>query len=106
MTKTKKLIEIEEPVLEINIKIDKGDKNATERLNWPSMNYIDLFDIFSTLLPEEEGKIKNAVTGKNLSYIPSDLALKRARRFKARLKAYIIEKHPDENFDWKDWDLY
>ena len=48
MTKTKKLIEIEEPVLEINIKIDKGDKNATERLNWPSMNYIDLFDIFST----------------------------------------------------------
>ena len=45
------------------------------------MNYIDLVDVFQTILPQEKGKYKHDV-------VPLDIAEARAKRFKARLKAY------------------
>ena len=64
-------------------------------MNWQSMSYIDLLDVFMTSLPNEPT-------------IADDVARKRALKFKARLKAYIIEKADQselENFDWSEWDI-
>ena len=44
----------------------------------------------------------------NETIIADDVARKRALKFKARLKAYIIEKADQselENFDWSEWEI-
>tara|TARA_Y100001949_G_scaffold169456_1_gene169415 strand:- start:633 stop:923 length:291 start_codon:yes stop_codon:yes gene_type:complete len=84
----------EQPLLNLKVEVDTHN----QRLNWSAMEYIDLVDVFQTILPEEEGKWKRDV-------VPLDIAEARAKRFKARLKAYIIEKTEDDNedFDWSDW---
>ena len=86
---------VEEPILNIKVEVDKlyGDK-FEQRMNWPSMSNINLLDVFMTSLPGEET-------------IADDRARIRATRFKARLKAYIIEKaDPSElkHFDWSEWE--
>ena len=84
----------EQPLLNLKVEVD----TYNQRLNWSAMNYIDLVDVFQTILPQEKGKYKHDV-------VPLDIAEARAKRFKARLKAYIIEKTEDDNedFDWSDW---
>ena len=86
----------EQPILNLKIEVDKsyGDR-FEQRMNWQSMSYIDLLDVFMTSLPNEPT-------------IADDVARKRALKFKARLKAYIIEKADKselENFDWSEWDI-
>ena len=96
--KTKKADIVEEPILNIKVEVDQTNGNSiprTNRLNWPSFNYIDLVDVFMTSLPNEPT-------------IADDVARKRALKFKARLKAYIIEKADQselENFDWSEWEI-
>ena len=103
--KEKKMIE--EPVLEINVKVDqseivfqdgqKGEKYLN-RLNWSNMNSIDLEDIFSTPINNEKS---------NLEFHKK--ALIKCKMFKKRLKQYIIDKcDPSEleNFDWSVWEKY
>ena len=65
------------------------------------MSFIDLEDVFRTILPEEKGKYKN-------DQVPYAIADVRAKRFMERLKAYIIEKteDDDEDFDWSEWNTY
>ncbi len=91
----------EQPLLNLKVEVDSWKTGKFQRLNWETMNHIDLEEVFRTILPEEKGKYKNDV-------VPFELAEKRAKRFKARLKAYIIEKTEDDNqdFDWSDWDTY
>ena len=92
----KKVKITEKPILNLKIDVDKsyGDR-FEQRMNWQSMSYIDLLDVFMTSLPNEP-------------IIADDVARKRALKFKARLKAYIIEKADQselENFDWSEWDI-
>ena len=92
----KKVKITEQPILNLKIEVDKsyGDR-FEQRMNWQSMSYIDLLDVFMTSLPNEPT-------------IADDVARKRALKFKARLKAYIIEKADKselENFDWSEWDI-
>jgi hypothetical protein len=91
----------EQPLLNLKVEVDSWKTGKFQRLNWETMSFIDLEVVFQTILPEEKGKYKHDV-------VPFDLAQKRAKRFKARLKAYIIEQteDDDENFDWSDWDRY
>ena len=90
----------EQPLLNLKVEVDSWKNGNFQRLNWETMNHIDLVPVFQTILPKEKGKYKHDV-------IPFDLAQKRAKRFKARLKAYIIEQtKEDEDFDWSDWDKY
>jgi hypothetical protein len=91
----------EQPLLNLKVEVDSWKTGKFQRLNWETMNYIDIEEVFRTILPEEKGKYKNDV-------VPFELSEKRAKRFKARLKAYIIEKTEDDNedFDWSDWDTY
>mgnify|MGYP003113735709 CR=1 FL=1 len=101
MKKQVKFTIVEEPILNLKVEVDKSYPNITDgyrfepRMNWPSFNYIDLVDVFMTSLPNEPT-------------IADDVARKRALRFKARLKAYIIEKADQselKNFDWSEWDI-
>ena len=92
----KKVKITEQPILNLKIDDDKsyGDR-FEQRMNWQSMSYIDLLDVFMTSLPNEPT-------------IADDVARKRALKFKARSKAYIIEKADQselENFDWSEWDI-
>ena len=91
----------EQPLLNLKVEVDSWKYGHHERLNWETMNHIDLEEVFRTILPEEKGKYKNEV-------VPFEIAEKRAKRFKARLKAYIIEKteDDDEDFDWSEWHTY
>ena len=88
----------EQPLLNLKVEVDSWKTGSYQRLNWETMSFIDLEEVFRTILSEEKGKYKNDV-------VPFELAEKRAKRFKARLKAYIIEKTEDDNedFDWSDW---
>jgi len=92
-----KIKKVEEPLLEINIKVDRTINGKYDnRLNWSGFNMIDLMDIFSTPLSGENPKIDY------------ELAKRRAKRFKARLKAFIIEKADKselKNFDWSEWEI-
>ncbi len=99
--KNQKIKIVEEPILNLKVEVDKSYPNITDghrlepRMNWSSFNYIDLVDVFMTSLPNEPT-------------IADDVARKRALKFKARLKAYIIEKADEselKNFDWSDWDI-
>ena len=86
----------EEPILNLKVDVDRSvNGNYEARMNWPSFTMIDLLDVFMTSLPNE-------------SIIADDVARKRALKFKARLKAYIIEKADEselKNFDWSEWDI-
>jgi len=94
--KIKKPKIVEEPILNLKVEVDKSYNDQYEhRMNWPSFNYIDLLDVFMTSLPNEP-------------IIADDVARKRALKFKARLKAYIIEKSDQselKHFDWSEWDI-
>ena len=103
--KRKKMIE--EPVLEINVKVDqseivfqdgqKGEKYLN-RLNWSNMNSIDLEDIFSTPINNEKS---------NLEFHKK--ALIKCKMFKKRLKQYILDKCDSHyqlcHFDWSEWEM-
>ena len=91
----------EQPLLNLKVEVDSWKTGKFQRLNWETMNYIDIEEVFRTILSEEKGKYKNDV-------VPFELAEKRAKRFMARLKAYILEKTEDDNqdFDWSEWDTY
>tara|TARA_R110002020_G_scaffold7710_2_gene32072 strand:+ start:518 stop:799 length:282 start_codon:yes stop_codon:yes gene_type:complete len=87
---------VEEPILNLKIEVDKSvNGNYEARMNWPSFTMVDLLDVFMTSLPNEPT-------------IADDVARKRALKFKARLKAYIIDKADKselENFDWSEWEM-
>jgi hypothetical protein len=91
----------EQPLMNLKIEVDSWKTGSYQRLNWGAMNFIDLVNVFQTILPEEKGKWKHDV-------VPFDLAEKRAKRFMDRLKAYILEETKDDNedFDWSDWNIY
>jgi len=90
----------EQPLLNVKVEVDSWRHGHFERLNWSLMNNLDLVEIFQTILPEEKGKYKN-------DRVPYEIAKRRAKRFKARLQAYVLEKtdgHGEpENFDWSEW---
>ena len=94
--KNKKIKIVEEPILNLKVEVDRSvNGNHEARMNWPSFTLIDLMDVFMTPLPNE-------------TIIADDVARKRALKFKARLKAYIIEKADQselENFDWSEWEI-
>jgi hypothetical protein len=87
----------EEPLLEINVKVDQTKNGEyVGRLNWSNMNWIDLEDIFQTPIGNEK-----------MSLEFSKRAEIKCKMFKKRLKQYILEKcdqYELENFDWSDWD--
>ena len=92
---------VEEPILNLKIEVDRSvNGNYEARMNWPSFTLIDLVDVFMTPLPNE--KQTNALVHEH------DVAIKKAKLFKRRLKAYIIEKSDKselENFDWSEWEM-
>ena len=87
---------VEEPILNLKVEVDRSvNGNYEARMNWPSFTLIDLADVFMTPLENE-------------TIIADDVARKRALKFKARLKAYIIEKADEselKNFDWSEWEI-
>ena len=91
----------EQPLMNLKVEVDSWKTGRYQRLNWELMNFIDLDEVFRTILPEEKGKYKNDM-------VPSNIAEARAKRFMDRLKAYIIEKteDDDEDFDWSEWNTY
>ena len=91
----------EQPLLNLKVEVDSWKTGSYQRLNWETMSFIDLEEVFRTILPQEKGKYKNDV-------VPSNIAEARAKRFMARLKQYILEKTEDDNedFDWSEWDKY
>jgi len=91
----------EQPLLNLKVEVDSWKTGSYQRLNWETMSFIDLEEVFRTILPEEKGKYKNDV-------VPCKIAEARAKRFMARLKQYILEKTEDDNedFDWSEWDKY
>ena len=88
----------EQPLLNLKVEVDSWKTGNFQRLNWSHMTYINLVDVFHTILPHEKGKWKHDV-------MPFEIAEARAKRFMARLQAYILEKteHDNEDFDWSDW---
>jgi hypothetical protein len=91
----------EQPLLNLKVEVDSWKTGSYQRLNWEVMSFIDLEEVFRTILPQEKGKYKNDV-------VPSNIAEARAKRFMARLKQYILEKTEDDNedFDWSEWEKY
>ena len=93
-----KLKIVEEPILNLKVEVDKSYGNKFEqRMNWPSFNYIDLLELFQTQIPSNDKVIVSLET-----------AERKAKQFKKRLKAYIIEKADEselKNFDWSEWDI-
>ena len=87
---------VEEPILNLKVDVDRSvNGNYEARMNWPLFTMIDLTDVFMTPLENE-------------TIIADDVARKRALKFKARLKAYIIEKSDQsdlKNFDWSEWEI-
>ena len=100
--KTKKADIVEEPILNIKVEVDQTNGNSiprTNRLNWPSFNYIDLVEVF---------QMNVSKGGQKDDTIPLEVAEKNALAFKRKLKAYIIEKADQselENFDWSEWEI-
>ena len=58
------------PLLNLKVEVDSWRYGHHERLNWETMNHIDLEEVFRTILSEEKGKYKNDV-------VPFELAEKR-----------------------------
>ena len=95
MNALKKDIVKEEPLLMVDVKVDRTiNGKYYDRLNWSSMSGISLVDIFSTPLSGENPKIDY------------ELAERRAKRFKARLKAFIIENADRLELDFFDWSIW
>ena len=96
----KKIDIVEEPILNLKVEVDEtiGDRvPRTQRLNWKSFSYIDLVELFQTPIPSNDKVIVSLET-----------AERKAKQFKKRLKAYIIEKADEselKNFDWSEWDI-
>ena len=93
---------VEEPILNLKVEVDKSYPNITDghklepRMNWPSFNYIDLVEVFQTPIPNNDKSVS------------LEVAEHKAKQFKKRLKAYIIEKADQselENFDWSEWEI-
>jgi hypothetical protein len=96
---------VEEPILEINVKVDKMvDDNYQGRLNW--MKDIDLEDIFRTPIKNED------------PILVEEAAKRKTKMFLKRLKQYIKDKCysadlVDENdessqlkdMDWQNWNI-
>ena len=107
--KRKKPKIVEEPILSINVKVDRTiDGEYKGRLNWPNMSDIDLIDIFETTINNEIDDLEF-----------SKRAAIKCKMFKKRLKQYIKDKcnavdgvAEDEdtsaikNFDWQYWERY
>ena len=107
--KRKKPKIVEEPILSINVKVDRTiDGEYKGRLNWPNMSDIDLIDIFETPINNEIDDLEF-----------SKRATIKCKMFKKRLKQYIKDKcnavdgvAEDEdtsaikNFDWQYWERY
>ena len=89
----------EEPLLEINIKVDQSKNGEyVGRLNWSNMNWIDLEDIFQTPIGDEK-----------MSLEFSKRAEIKCKMFKKRLKQYILDKcdpYEIDDFDWSEWDKH
>ena len=97
---------VEEPILEINVKVDQEiDGKYQGRLNWVSMNSIDLIDIFNTTINNEQDNSAFQIS-----------AERKTMMFKRRLQQYIIDKcdavdgvakdddtSEIKNFDWQHW---
>ena len=102
MKKEKKQIIVEEPILEINIKVDQTINGEYQgRLNWGHMNSLDLVELLQT--PTELSDSPHQ------TIVPIELAEKRAKKIKARIKSYILEKSDPidvKNFSWKEWEEY
>ena len=98
----KKQIIVEEPILEINIKVDQTINGEYQgRLNWGHMNSLDLVELLQT--PTELSDSPHQ------TIVPIELAEKRAKKIKARIKSYILEKSDPidvKNFSWKEWEEY
>ena len=108
-TKRKEPKIVEEPLLCINVKVDRTiDGEYKGRLNWPNMSDIDLIDIFETTIGNEIDDLEF-----------SKRAGIKCKMFKKRLKQYIKNKcsaidgvAEDEdtsaikNFDWQYWERY
>jgi len=88
---------VEEPILNLKVEVDQTNEDSiprTNRMNWPSFNYVDLVEVFQM-------DISGAT-------IPLEVAERNALAFKRKLKAYIIEKADEselENFDWSEWEI-
>jgi hypothetical protein len=99
--KKEKIKIVEEPILNLKVEVDRSvNGNHEARMNWPSFTLIDLVDVFMTPLPNE--KQTNTLVHEH------DVAVKKAKLFKRRLKAYIIDKADKselENFDWSEWEM-
>ena len=98
MKKQVKLKIVEEPILNIKVEVDQTNGDSiprTNRLNWPSFNYIDLVEVFQMNICDSNRPVS------------LHLAEKNALAFKRKLKAYIIEKAGQselKNFDWSEWE--
>jgi len=88
---------VEEPILNLKVEVDrKVNGNYEARMNWPSFTSIDLIELFQTPIPNNDKPIS------------LEVAEHKAKQFKKRLKAYIIEKADQselENFDWSEWEI-
>ena len=97
MGQTKKAKVKEEPLLEINVKVDKSeDGKYLGRLDWSLMESIDLEDIFSTPIGDEKMSLEFAKRAEI-----------KCKMFKKRLKQYILDKCDSHyqlcHFDWSEW---
>ena len=95
---TKKAKVKEEPLLEINVKVDKSENGKyLGRLDWSLMESIDLEDIFSTPIGDEKMSLEFAKRAEI-----------KCKMFKKRLKQYILDKCDSHyqlcHFDWSEWD--
>ena len=100
MTQTKKDKIKEEPLLEINIKVDQSKNgNYIGRLDWSLMDSIDLETIFSTPIGDEK---------MSLEFLKK--AEIKSKMFKKRLKQYVLDTCNSHyelcHFDWSEWDKY
>ena len=95
--KNKKIKIVEEPILNLKVEVDRSvNGNHEARMNWPSFTLIDLVEVFQTPIPNNDKSVS------------LEVAEHKAKQFKKRLKAYIIEKADQselENFDWSEWEI-
>tara|TARA_Y100000004_G_scaffold36057_1_gene38613 strand:+ start:50 stop:343 length:294 start_codon:yes stop_codon:yes gene_type:complete len=95
--KNEKIKIVEEPILNLKVEVDRSvNGNHEARMNWPSFTLIDLVEVFQTPIPNNDKSVS------------LEVAEHKAKQFKKRLKAYIIEKADQselENFDWSEWEI-
>jgi hypothetical protein len=93
---------IEQPILNLKVEVDRSvNGNYEARMNWPSFIMIDLVEVFQMNIWNKDTNLSNQI-------IPLKEAEKKAKQFKMKLKAYILEKADKselKNFDWSEWDI-